>query len=501
MKTIIILLFTVLILTSCNNNRSNQETKKTVITGQVEDFDEISKHKIIKIYRTDLLESENLESQQINKNGQFRFEFNIKEPIEFNLIYSDYLRYYVFPGDSLHITISSDCWKTVTNTHAEESRFYKITGGSEKMNSDISKFMSIYRDSLVNEPAISDSIKSMEALDFLKFKTDHFNELQKSLDLFNKAENTCPEFRKWAKNHIKYDHWTRLMNYRNFHAEAINEDITSYVTKMPPEYFDFLDKLENARGDEINGETYHHFLHEYTMYVNQMIPLDSQNYIMSVSEDFDKVASFLLRYYNRAETGFLKDVLISKYYYRLLEAKYYAQLKNIFDINLISDKGLRERIQQKYDLEKSLYETPQFSEGTKLNELKNENDFLNTLIKEHPNKVLYIDFWAPWCKPCMNEMSDSKKIKDYFQDKNIAFVYLASNCKEGAWKSTIAEHKIDGEHYLLSKTQSAQLNDIFKITGIPHYVLIDKKGNIVNGDAPRPSSNKELIKLLEKNLQ
>lgn len=361
--------------------------------------------------------------------------------------------------------------------------------------------MSIYRDSLVNEPAISDSIKSMEALDFLKFKNNHFNELQKSLYLYNKSENTCLEFRKWANNHIKYDHWTRLMNYRCFHAMAIGEDVTSYVTKMPPEYFDFLDKLENRRGDEINGETYHNFLHEYAMYIDQIIPLDSLKYVMSVSDDVDKVVSFLLRYYNRVQTGFLKDVLISKYYYSLLDAKHYEQLKTVFDINSIADKELRESIQQKYDFEKRLYETPLFSEGTKLNKLKDENDFLNSLIKEHPNKVLYIDFWAPWCKPCMNEMSNSKKIKDYFQDKNIAFVYLASNCKEEAWKSTIAEHKIDGEHYLLSKTQSAQLNDIFKITGIPHYVLIDKKGNIVNSDAPRPSSNKELIKLLEKNLQ
>lgn len=341
----------------------------------------------------------------------------------------------------------------------------------------------------------------MDALNFLMFKNNQLNELQNSLELFNKSENTCNEFRKWSQNYIKYDNWTSIMVYRWDHALAINEDLGSYVTKIPSEYFDFLNKFENRRGDELNVSTYLNFLNEYAIYIDQMVPLDSQKvYLASMSDEFEKGARFFLRYYNQVEKGFLKDVLISKFYYKLFDAKYYAQLKNIFDINLIADKELHDRIQQKYDHEKSLYETPQFSEGTKLNELKNENDFLNALIKNYPNKVIYIDFWAPWCNPCMSEMPYSAKMKNHFQDKNVAFIYLGCQCKESAWKTTIAEHKIYGEHYLLSDKQYAQLSEIFKITGIPHYALIDKKGKIVNGNAPRPSSDNELINLIERNL-
>jgi thiol-disulfide isomerase/thioredoxin len=361
--------------------------------------------------------------------------------------------------------------------------------------------MAIYRDSLLNRQANSDSVKSMDALNFLMFKNNQLNELQTSLKNFNESENTSKEFRKWSQNYIKYDNWSGIMEYRWFHAMAINADFGSYATKMPPEYFDFLNKLENRRGDELTVSTYLNFLNEYAMYIDQMVPLDSQKvYLTNMADEFEKGASFFLRYYNQVEKGFLKDVLISKFYYRLLDAKYYAQLKNIFDINLIADKEFHDIIQQKYDYEKSLYENPQFSERTKFNELKNENDFLNALIKNYPNKVIYIDFWAPWCSPCMSEMPYSEKIKNHFQDKNVAFVYLANRCEEGAWKTTIAEQKIDGEHYLLSDKQYAQLSEIFKITGIPHYALIDNKGNIVNENAPRPSSDNELINLIEKNL-
>ena len=501
MKTIILFFLAVMVLTSCKQNENKQGIKKTIVTGQVDNFGKISEHNIIEIVIPDLLAGQKRFAQEINNNGQFRFEIDIQKPTEFNLKYSSYLTYYIFPGDSLHFKINSDCWSTTTSKYAEESNFYILTGTSEKMNYKVSNFMAIYRDSLLNSQANSDSVKSMDALNFLMFKNNQLSKLQASLENFNKLENTCSEFRKWSQNFIKYDNWSSIMEYRWAHAMAVNEDLGSYVTKMPPEYFNFLKNLENRRDDEFNSSTYFNFLNEYAMYIDQMVPLDSQKvYLTNMTDEFEKGASFFLRYYNQVEKGFLKDVLISKFYYRLLDARYYAQLKNIFDINLIADKELQDRIQQKYDYEKSLFETPQFSEGTKLNELKDENDFLNALIKNYPNKVIYIDFWAPWCSPCMSEMPYSEKIKNHFQDKNVAFVYLASQCEEGAWKTTIAKQKINGEHYFLTDKQFAQLSEIFKINGIPHYALMNKKGKIINGNAPRPSSENELINLIEKNL-
>lgn len=35
---------------------------------------------------------------------------------------------------------------------------------------------------------------------------------------------------------------------------------------------------------------------------------------------------------------------------------------------------------------------------------------------------------------------------------------------------------------------------------IPKFVLIDKKGNIVNPDAPRPGSGKKIEKLLQEEI-
>jgi hypothetical protein len=100
----------------------------------------------------------------------------------------------------------------------------------------------------------------------------------------------------------------------------------------------------------------------------------------------------------------------------------------------------------------------------------------------------------------MAEMPHGKNIKKQFEGKDVTFVYLGNQCEETAWKTTIAEKKIEGEHYFLSKKQFAQLSNVFEVSGIPHYAFIDKKGNIVKKKAPRPSSGEELVNLINKHL-
>jgi hypothetical protein len=53
----------------------------------------------------------------------------------------------------------------------------------------------------------------------------------------------------------------------------------------------------------------------------------------------------------------------------------------------------------------------------------------------------------------------------------------------------------------LTNDQFNILSSQFDISGVPHYTLIDKKGDIVLKKAPRPSDKKTLIREIEKLLK
>lgn len=40
-------------------------------------------------------------------------------------------------------------------------------------------------------------------------------------------------------------------------------------------------------------------------------------------------------------------------------------------------------------------------------------------IAQHPDKILVINFWATWCKPCVEELPDFEKLNTAYSDKNV----------------------------------------------------------------------------------
>lgn len=100
-------------------------------------------------------------------------------------------------------------------------------------------------------------------------------------------------------------------------------------------------------------------------------------------------------------------------------------------------------------------------------------------------KVIYVDLWATWCGPCMEEMPSYEKLKQkYAANPNVAFVSLSIDDSEGLWKNSIAERKADGIQWLINRSKLQDYN----IVGIPRSLLIDKDFKIVNMAAPMPSS-------------
>jgi thiol-disulfide isomerase/thioredoxin len=125
-------------------------------------------------------------------------------------------------------------------------------------------------------------------------------------------------------------------------------------------------------------------------------------------------------------------------------------------------------------------------------DIQGQKTTLASVLKQCTGKTIYVDFWASWCAPCLQEMPISKQLRNNASYKNVVFIYLALNDREDQWK--LAWKKADLENYphnyLILNSKDASFIKQFKISSIPRYMVFDKKGKLLNSDAPRPSDNK-----------
>lgn len=118
-------------------------------------------------------------------------------------------------------------------------------------------------------------------------------------------------------------------------------------------------------------------------------------------------------------------------------------------------------------------------------------------LKSLRGKYVYIDVWATWCEPCKREIPFMKELEKKFVGEKIAFVGLSSEKNRGKWLEMLRIQKMEGIQLNTSGDES--FIKAYKIRGIPHFILLDKKGRILNMNMSRPSDPKteKILKALK----
>ncbi len=94
--------------------------------------------------------------------------------------------------------------------------------------------------------------------------------------------------------------------------------------------------------------------------------------------------------------------------------------------------------------------------------------------KEMEGKVILVNFWASWCKPCEEEAADLETAWEYYQPRgDVLFVGIAWTDTESASLEYISRFKII---YPNGPDLETKISQAYRTTGVPETYIIGKDG-------------------------
>jgi len=97
-------------------------------------------------------------------------------------------------------------------------------------------------------------------------------------------------------------------------------------------------------------------------------------------------------------------------------------------------------------------------------------------LKKHQGKVVYLDFWASWCKPCQESFPWMNSLLRKYPSDKFTIITVNLDAETDAMHKFLGKVKADFDVY---HDASGQIAEQFEIEGMPTSYLIDASGKVV----------------------
>ena len=485
MKQISLIFLLTLSFLACNDKKNDTDKssktgkfyphieQRSVLIGQITNFEDfIGASKKITLGVNDItIDSQHSFETEIDKNGNFIFDIPLYNPINTYLNYGETrITPYLFPNDTMHIKCKIG---------RKGTRIGMVSGEFDEKHDEFQKDIMNLNHWVHYKQINRFRNKIPQGLSAQEIKEKYLDYEKILLDRIEKriAEDSLSDFLgDYLKYSAKYSIYAEII--------GVNRTFESFEEKQA--FFSFLNDSIVFNKKALITNDYHHFHNRYRFGVEfrPRVVLEPKERtkeqfreeitIRRLKENLKMrsgIWSEFLAASNMFFTGFLEEEVnqsVITSYSKMIESSFNAPY--IKQLLLSKCDETREKV-----LLGNKQKMPKNAKLSKYTSLTGVELF-NKILTDKKGNVIYIDIWSTWCSPCKRQLPHSVKMQEMYRD--VEFVYLCSQSREETWKSVIRQYQINGTHILLTEGQFDYMKKEFSITGVPHYILIDKNGRV-----------------------
>ena len=113
-------------------------------------------------------------------------------------------------------------------------------------------------------------------------------------------------------------------------------------------------------------------------------------------------------------------------------------------------------------------------------------------------KIVLVDFWASWCRPCRMENPNVVAAYKKFKDKGFTIYSVSLDQDASKWKGAIQQDGLEWPNHVSDlKGWQSQAAAMYGVQGIPAQFLLDKDGKIVAKNLRGEQLEEKLTELLK----